>query len=137
MNRIRHALTASVLVLLLGATALAGAEVRMKHSGTIVSIAADSRSFVLAEVGPWQVRDGATVVTYRRITLAPETEFAIVIRVATPPSGFPGDFAEVALGADQVYLGDQVTVDCRHVGQRLVAVKITVPEMSGTRGAER
>jgi hypothetical protein len=118
-----------VLVSLLSLTASVSAEVRMKHSGVILSIAEDASTFVLGEVGPWQVRNGATVITYRTITLAPETEFAVVARADTAPSGFPGDFVETPVGPDRVYLGDYVTVDCRHEGNRLVALKITVPEL--------
>jgi hypothetical protein len=130
MRRPHHVVSASVLVILLGLTASASAEESVKHSGSIVSIAEDARTFVLAEVGPWQTRSGATVITYRTITLAPETEFAIVARADAAPSGFPGDFVETALGPEVVYLNDYVTVDCRHAGQRLIALKITVTEPS-------
>jgi hypothetical protein len=128
MKRLYHVLSASVLVILLGLTAAASAEERVRHSGSIVSIAEDARTFVLAEVGPWQTRDGATVITYRTIALTPETEMAIVARADAAPSGFPGDFVETALGPEDVYLSDYVTVDCRHEGRRLVALKITVTE---------
>jgi hypothetical protein len=124
----RPVVFAAVLVMLLGFTASASAGERMKHSGAIVSIADDGRTFVLAEVGPWQVRNGATVATRRTITLTPETAFAIVARADAAPSGFPGDFVEIALGPEDVYLGDHVTVDCRHEGRRLIALKITVTE---------
>ena len=118
----------AVLVILLGCVASASAGERMKHSGSIVSIADDGRTFELAEVGPWQTRNGATVITRRMITLTPETEFAIVARDVEAPSGFPGDFVETRLGPDGVYLNDYVTVDCRHEGPRLIALKITVTE---------
>lgn len=119
---------ASGLLVLLGLAASAPAAETMKHSGTIVSIAADGKTFVLAEVGPWQVRDGATLVTLQTITVAPGTEFAIVARESETSSGFPGDFVETRLGPDGVYLSDYVTVDCRHEGRRLMALKITVTE---------
>lgn len=45
----------------------------MKHSGSIVAVADDATTFVLAEVGPWQMHDGATAITYRTITVTPET----------------------------------------------------------------
>ena len=101
-----------------------------KHSGVIVAIPDDARSFVLAEVGPWQVRNGATVVTYRAITLMPATQFAMMGRAHDAPSGYPGDFVEVVLGPEAVYLNDYVTVECRHEGKRLLAVKITVAELA-------
>jgi hypothetical protein len=126
MKRFRDVVSASLLVILLGPTASASAEESVRHSGSIISIAPSADTFVLAEVGPWQVRDGATVITYRTITLAPETEFASVARADTAPSGFPGDFVETRRGPDGVSVNDYVTVDSRHEGQRLVALKITV-----------
>ena len=129
MKRLSHVAFACMLVTLVGLTASAGAADTLKHSGSIVSIAEDAKTFVLAEVGPWQVRDGATVITYRTITLAPETEFAIVARADAAPSGFKGDFVETRLGPEGVYLNDYVTIDCRHEGKRLVALKITVIEV--------
>ncbi|MBI1846536.1 MAG: hypothetical protein HYR86_06145 [Candidatus Rokubacteria bacterium] len=129
MRRLGHIACAAMVLILLALTASASAEERMKHSGSIISIADDARTFVLAEIGPWQVRDGATVITYRTITLAPETEFAIVARADQAPSGFPGDFVETPLGPAGVYLNDHVTVDCRHEGKRQVALKITVIEL--------
>ena len=119
-------LAAAGMALALGLSAGAGEVV--KHSGAIVAIADDARTFVLAEVGPWQVRNGATVTTGRTITLIPETQFALVGRVDDAPSGYPGDFVEVAVGPEQVYLGDYVTVECRHEGKKMLALKITVIE---------
>ena len=129
MKPLRPVIFAAMVVMLLGLSVAASAEERMKHSGSIVSIAEDGRAFVLAEVGPWQRRDGATVVTHRTITLVPETEFAVVGRADPAPSGFGGDFVEMAVGPEEVYLNDYVTVDCRHEGKRLVALKITVTEL--------
>lgn len=127
MKRLGRMVAAFSIVLAFAALA-AAAEIK-QHSGRIVSIADDARTFVLAEVGPWQVRDGATVVTYRTVELAPETRFAIVARMDAAPSGFRGDWVEFEIGPERVYLNDQVTVDCRHEGQRLVAVKIIVVEV--------
>ena len=118
----------SVLVSLLALGPSAGFAQTMKHSGTILSIGDDAATFVLAEVGPWQVRDGATVMTYRTITVTPETRFAIVSRGADLAGGLPGDFVEMRLPPDGVYLNDYVTVDCLHDGKRLIALKITVIE---------
>ena len=138
MKTLGHVVSASLLAMLLGLAAPASAEERMKHSGSIVFIAEDARSFVLAEVGPWQVRDGATVITHRTITVTPETEFAYVVRADPAPSGFLGDFVEAPLGPEAVYLDDYVTVDCRHEGKRLVALKITVTEVpAGDTGGPR
>jgi hypothetical protein len=126
---------ASALLALLGLATSAAAQPAVRHSGTIVDIADDVRTFVLAEVGPWQVRNGETVITRRTITLAPETQYAMVGRVDDAPSGFPGDFVEAPIGPEWVYLHDQVTVECRHDGKKLVAVKITVVELPPARPA--
>ena len=127
MEHLSRMVAACSIVIALAAPATA-AEIK-QHSGTIVSIADDARTFVLAEVGPWQVRDGATVVTHRTIELAPETRFAIAARVDAAPSGFRGDWVEFEIGPERVYLNDRVTIDCRHEGKRLVALKITVVEV--------
>lgn len=128
MKRPGHVAFACMLILV-GLTASASGAERAKHSGSIVWIAEDARTFVLAEVGPWRVRDGRTVITYQTVRLAPETRFAIVARADDAPSGFPRDFVETRLGPESVYLNDYVTVDCRHEGKRLVAEKITVIEV--------
>ena len=127
MQRVGRAMLA--LVMLFAVATSAGAAHIERHSGSIESIPDDARTFVLAEVGPWQVRDGETVLTRRTITLTPETKYAIVKRVDDAPSGFRGDFVEFEIGPERVYLNDQVTVECRHEGTRLIAVKITVTEM--------
>lgn len=119
-------------------TAPAGAAEIMKHSGSIVSIADDATTFRLAEVGPWRVRDGVTVLTYRTITLTPETVFAGITRVDKAPSGFAGDFVQTPLGFEDLYLNDHVTVECRHEGTRLIALKVVVtnwpaPDTGGPR----
>ena len=124
------------LIMLFALAAPVGGEEIERHSGSIESIPADARTFVLAEVGPWQVRNGETVLTHRTIELTPETKYAIVARVDAAPSGFRGDWVEFEIGPDRVYLNDQITVECRHVGKRLVALKITVIEVP-EQGASR
>jgi hypothetical protein len=122
-------LRAAIVVILVGLAASAGAAETMKHSGSIFAIGDDATTFVLAEVGPWEVRGGATVITYRTITVTPETRFAIVGRDADTASGFPGEFLEMPLGPDGIYLNDYVTIDCLHDGTRMIALKITVTEV--------
>jgi hypothetical protein len=117
------------LVMLLALAAPSSAAEVERHSGSIVSIPDDARTFVLAEVGPWQLRDGETVLTRRTIELTPGTKYAIVARIDAAPSGFRGDWVEFEIGPERVYLYDQVTVECRHEGKRLVALKITVIEV--------
>jgi hypothetical protein len=129
MKRFRCAVSAFTVMTLLGLAAPAGAGEVMKHSGRITSISDGAGTFVLAEVGPWRVRDGATVITNRTITLVPETRYAVVARADAAPSGYAGDFVETSVGPEKVYLGDSVTVECLHEGTRLVALKITVTDM--------
>lgn len=126
----------AMFVLLLALVGSAGAGELVKHSGVIVAIADDGRSFVLAEVGSWQVKEGRTVTTRQTIKLLPDTKFVIVGRVADAPTGFAGDFIEVPLTAEEVYLNDYVTVECRHEGRAMLALKITVTELpdADTRG---
>jgi hypothetical protein len=126
-----------VLVILLGLTQSANAGEMVMHSGSIFSIGGDVTTFVLAEVGPWQIRDGETVVTYRTITLTPQTEYAVVARADAPTSGFPGDFVETPVGPENVYLNDYVTVECILEGKRLIARKITVTETSPAAASPR
>jgi hypothetical protein len=126
-------LSASVLAILLALAGPADAAEVFKHSGSIVSIAPDVQSFILAEVGPWQTRDGKTVVTRRTVVITPETEYTMVGRLDEPRDGYPGGFIEVAIEPEQVYLHDYVTVECRHEGDRMVALKITVIEVPSSR----
>lgn len=125
------AIVASAVLGVLALAAPARAQDVVKHSGSIVAIAADATTFVLEEVGPWQVRDGETVVTRRTITLVPGTQFAMVGRADDATSGFPGDFVETVLDPEFVYLYDYVTVDCLHQGKELLALKVTVMELAG------
>lgn len=116
-----------VVLLLAGLAAPATTGERLKHSGTIVSIDEAAATFVLAEVGRWEKR--GTLVSYRTIVITPATGFAIVARADVPPSGFVGDFVELAIERGGLYPDDFVTVDCAHEGNRLVALKVTVTEL--------
>lgn len=115
-----------LLVLLAGGLASGEPPVIVKHSGTVVTVDSARSVFVLAEVGPWRVDAGRTVITERRIALTESTEVTYVRR--DDAEAFPGDFLETRLGARELMTGDFVTVECRHEGQRLVAVKVTVCE---------
>jgi hypothetical protein len=118
----------ALVLMMIGLTTPATAAERMKHSGTIVSVAGDGSKLVLAEVGPWQTRNGATVFTYRTITLTSDTRFAIVGRAVGAGTGFLADFVELRIDREGLYVDDYITVDCIHVGKRLIALKITVTE---------
>jgi hypothetical protein len=133
MIRLRDVASAFVLLAALGITASSDAQPQqtVKHSGTIVDVHDRAGTFLLAEVGPWRVRSGETVVTRRTIALAAETTFAIVKRTPKAPNEFPGDFVELPIDASEVYVTDYVTVECRHEGKRLIATKITVIDMPG------
>jgi hypothetical protein len=109
----------------------AGAQPLERHSGVIIDANEAAGTLVLAEVGPWRVRDGRTVLTNRTITFTPRTEFAIAFRAEEPDSGFPGRFVEAPIEAWAVYVGDHVTVECRRDGPRLVAVKMIVTDLPG------
>ena len=124
----RTALAGLVATLLVLPASSEGGDI-VRHSGVIVDIADDGSTFVLAEIGPWQIRNGQTVITYRTINLAPETTYARAKRAADAPSGFPGDFVEVPVGPDAVYMNDYVTVESRHEARRVVAVKVTAAQL--------
>lgn len=124
-------IAASLLIalsLLAASPATAAESTRMKHSGTVVSIDAARGVVVLAEVGPWRLQKGETVVTRRTIVLTPATKVDTFIRV-NAPGAFAGDFIEVELDAADVSPGDFVTVDCLHERSRLVALRVTMAEL--------
>lgn len=123
-----HRIVVALVVVITGLAGPAAADERMKHSGTIVAIAGDGSRVVLAEVGPWRVRKGSTVLTYRTITVTPDTRFTIVGRAVDAATGFVGDFVEMPIDREGLYVDDYVTVDCEHRGKRLLALKITVTE---------
>ena len=126
------------MLLMLGVASPAVAGEVVKPSGTIVDFDQKTDTIVLAEVGPWQVRDGSTVITKRRVVPKLDTEFAIVFRAEEPASGFSGDFVEVSLEAAGVYVDDYVTMECLHAGGRMIALKIIVLDLPGAeyRGEE-
>lgn len=123
-------LAATLALLLAPAHSVRAADL-MKHSGVIVDFDEKTDTIVLAEVGPWRVRDGATVPTYQRIALTPETHFAIVFRAEGADGRFSGDFVESPLERAGVYVDDSVTVECRHERGRMIALKVTVVDLPG------
>jgi hypothetical protein len=125
MTRVWPVIVMALLVGFVAAGPTAAVET-MKHSGTVVSVDEPSGTLVMHEIGPWQLRDGKTVLTTLRITLTPETEFAIVSREAPAVRGTVGPFVERPIAGWALYKGDFVTVDCRHEGTRLIATKVTV-----------
>lgn len=117
-----------VALALLAGSASAGA-VTMRHSGTVVEVG--ETTIVLAEVGPWQVADGQTVLTYRTIEVASDTPLLLVRREQVSASGYVGDFVESTVLPWGVVRGDFVTVDCLHKGKRQIAREIVVFEPTG------
>ena len=124
----RRLVAGALLALAAPAVALAQG---VRHSGVIADVDERAGTFVLAEVGPWSVRNGRTVVTRRVVALTPTTEFAIAFRDEEAPSGFRNDFVETPLERWAVYVGDFVTVECVRQGGRLTASKVVVTDLPG------
>jgi hypothetical protein len=126
MTKVAIAL-AFVLGLAPAGLAAGGARTSM-HSGTVVTIDPAGGVLIVAEVGPWRVAQGTTVVTRRSIVLTADTKFSSFIRV-NAPGGFAGDFLEVELEADNVTPGDFVTAECAHERGGLVALRVSIAEV--------
>ena len=126
MNGWRKTLVAGLAAVALGVIVGPAAEAGevQRHSGTVV--AREGGLIQLAEIGPWQVRQGETVITHYTIEVTPATALTLVRRDEEPLSGFPGDWVEEGLEPWDLLEGDFVTVDCLHEGGRLIALKITV-----------
>ena len=117
----RHLWLAALLAL---AGSAAAGPVTMRHSGTVVEVG--ETTIVLAEVGPWRLEQGQTVVTYRTIEVSADTPLTIATREEAASSGFPGDFVVSTLVPWGLSPGDFVTVDCVHAGKQQIARAITV-----------
>jgi hypothetical protein len=109
-------------------TSAADAARTFRYSGTVAAIDAERRVLVVDEVGPWEVKGGATVPTKRTITLTPATRYNLFMRV-NAPGAFAGDFIEVNLEVEHVAPGNFVTAECVRQGDRLVAIAVTVAEL--------
>jgi hypothetical protein len=118
--------TLSLVALLLGLPAISDADGTQRCSGAVVSIDPAAGTLVVAEVGPWQAKEGKAVTTTRSIELTPATRYERVDRSDRAPSGFKGDFVPSPISGSDVAAGDQVTVECEQRGARLIAGKITV-----------
>jgi hypothetical protein len=129
----RALLAASSLVLVMAAHGGAGDVVR--HSGTIVNIDERTESTLLEEIGPWRIASGKT--TLLKVAIAPDAPILLARRSARAPSGFGGDYVEEPMAPWGLAPGDFVTVECRHQGKRLVAIKVTVVDTPGPRGGVR
>lgn len=98
----------------------------VKHSGTIIAVDRQAGAIVLAEVGPWLVRQGETVITRRTVTITDATTFVRIERMPEAPSGFAGDFVERAEEPWAVRSGDFVTVETTGPPAGLIAAKVAV-----------
>jgi hypothetical protein len=131
MRSLYAVVSAALVAVTLGFVGAARADEVVKHSGSIVAVDEAAGTIVLGEIGPWQVRDGETVVTYLEIAVTPATAFAIVSRAEEETEGFLGEFVETPIEPWALYETDYVTIDCLHEGRRLVALKITVTDVPG------
>lgn len=125
MIRLRRVTGLAVAILALALPLGASAET-VKHSGTIAAVDEKAGTFLLSEVGPWKVRQGATVITPRTIVVTDATEFVALRRVDQAPSGFARDFIEEKLPRWAVAQGDFVTAETVQRDSRLIAVKVTL-----------
>lgn len=96
-------------------------------SGTILALNKEAGTIVVGEVGPWRVKDGATEITPRTVTVTAGTEFKQVRRAeGAGPTGWVGEFVEVAIAPWELKKGDFVTAQVRREGPGLTAVKVAV-----------
>ena len=97
------------------------------HSGTVVSVDTTAGMLVIGEIGPWQIREGKTLITERTIAVAPSTRFVAVRRSREAgPSGWIGELVEMPLDPWAVKEGDFVTVRATSEDTGLRAEKVTV-----------
>jgi hypothetical protein len=120
-----------IIWLLAVALALALVEVAasgeiVKHSGSLVAVNQAAGTLTLAEVGPWRHVGGVTQVDERVVAVTPDTRFARVRRAADGGPGYARDYVVEPLAAWQVAPGEFVTIACRHEGQRMTALDVTV-----------
>jgi hypothetical protein len=118
-------LVVTAVVLVAVALAAAASAQVVKHSGTVALVDVSAGKLVVAEVGPWQRKNGETVTTPRQIVLTPETEVVLARREAT--AWFPDEYTTQPLFR-ALAEGDFVTVECRHEGPRWIALRIVVVE---------
>ena len=112
-------------LLTLAAPAWAGSD-EVTHSGTVLTVDRTAGRIVLEELGPWEVKDGKTVLMRQTIVVTPSTQFSGVKRAAgAAPSGWIGGLVEVPRQPWQLQPGDFVSVSVTP-GTPPMALKITV-----------
>lgn len=125
MLRSRHVVAVAAAAVLVGlAPARADAGDIHRHSGSVIAV--ERSAILVAEIGPWKIRNGQTVVTELRIVVTKATEFVAAYRAWDAAADFPGEFREVPLVDWEIQPGDLVTVECEHRGDGMIALKVTV-----------
>ena len=116
----------AAILLALALPAWGGAETT-NISGTILALNKEAGTIVVGEVGPWRVKEGATEITSRTVAVTAGTEFKQVRRAeGQGPTGWVGEFLEVAIAPWGLKKGDFVTVQVRREGPQLTALTVAV-----------
>jgi hypothetical protein len=111
------------LGLMLASPAWAGGA---RHSGSLAAVDPQAGTIVLDEVGPWKVRNGATVVTKRTIAVPADATLVIVRRAPQAPSGYANDWVEERASLAALKPGAFVTAETESRDGRLVAMRVVV-----------
>ncbi len=98
------------------------------HSGTVVAIDIRGGQLVFEEIGPWRAHGGVMQTIRRTVELVPATRFTFASWADTP-CGLLGAWVEGPLDPVFLDVGDAITIECRHEGARLIAVKVIVTDM--------
>jgi hypothetical protein len=116
-------------VLLVGPNVVSvAADEMVTHYGTVVAIDVSGGQLVFEEIGAWPGRGGVTESIRHTVELIPATRFTFASRTETP-CDLVGGKVERSLDPIFFEVGDAVTIECRHEGARLIAVKVTVTAM--------
>jgi len=106
----------------------AAADEMVTHYGTVVAIDLSRGQLIFEDIGPWLERGAITETIRRTVELVPATRFMFASRTDTP-CDLVGRGLERPLESVFVEVGDAITIECRHEGARLIAVKVTVTAM--------
>jgi hypothetical protein len=98
------------------------------HSGTVLAIDVRGGQLVFEEIGPWRARSGVMQTIRRTVELVTATRFTFASRTDAP-CGLVGAWVEGPLDPVFLEVGDAITIECRHEGARLIAVKVIVTDM--------
>jgi hypothetical protein len=106
----------------------AAANDTVTHSGTVLAIDVRGRRLVFEEIGPWRAHRGVMQTIRRTVELVPATRFTFASRTDAPCDSV-GAWVEGPLDPVFLEVGDAITIECRHEGARLIAVKVIVTNM--------